>query len=115
MDPGQGMHGSLSRYDMLNTLIMAGPDFKSGVVNKKPSGNMDVAPTIAHVMGMKTEKPMDGRILREALIEAGDINGEAPVTKTLTAQQGTWQQYLKVTTYQGRRYYDEGNRGIAPR
>ncbi|HLZ09953.1 MAG TPA: alkaline phosphatase family protein, partial [Chloroflexota bacterium] len=37
---GQGYHASLSRFDMHNTLIASGPDFKKGFVDQTPSGNV---------------------------------------------------------------------------
>ena len=47
---GKGSHGSLSHFDMHNTLVAAGPDFKSGFIDELPSGNADLAPTILHLM-----------------------------------------------------------------
>jgi hypothetical protein len=42
-----------------------------------------------------------------------------PQTQTLTAErrvgEKTWKQYLRVTTYEGRRYVDEGNVGDPPK
>jgi hypothetical protein len=119
---------------MGNTLIAAGPDFKSGFVDKLPSGNSDVAPTVAHLLGIPAgaDAAMDGRVLREALAGASSSTEDAkpPQTTTLTARrsitiekgendkttrnQKDWSQYLKVTTYAGRRYYDEGNAGAPP-
>jgi predicted AlkP superfamily pyrophosphatase or phosphodiesterase len=117
MDKGQGMHVSLSRYDMANTLIAAGPDFKKGWVDKLPSGNFDVAPTVAHILGLKLERPMDGRVLTEALANAPAAEAQ-PQTTTLKTERKigdkTWRQYLRVTTLDGRSYYDEGNAGAPP-
>jgi arylsulfatase A-like enzyme len=121
-DKGQGMHVSLCKYDMANTLIASGPSFKKGVVNNLPSGNSDVAPTVAHIMGLKTEKPMEGRILVEALANGTAPNIE-PKTTFLRAQrklkddkgaEKTWNQYLKITRFAGRSYFDEGNTGVPP-
>src|SRR3954470_3442635 len=42
---GKGSHASLSRFDMNNTLVAHGPDFKRGFIDEMPSGNIDVAPT----------------------------------------------------------------------
>jgi predicted AlkP superfamily pyrophosphatase or phosphodiesterase len=126
MDVGQGMHGTLSRYDMGNTLVAAGPDFKAGVENRLPSASHDVAPTLAYLLGLTSlpDQAMDGRVLFEALsVEgAGREEAGAPKTEVLTAQEKwktdkgekVWSQYLKVTTYAGRRYYDEGNVGAPP-
>ena len=62
----RGMHGSFSPVDVHNTLIASGPDFKSGLLSKIPSGNVDVAPTIAHLLGLDLG-PTDGRVLHESL------------------------------------------------
>jgi len=37
-----------------NTLIAAGPDFKRGETNDLASGNVDLAPTILQILGIKT-------------------------------------------------------------
>jgi predicted AlkP superfamily pyrophosphatase or phosphodiesterase len=123
MDVGQGTHGTLSKYDMGNTLIMAGPDVKAGLRNMLPSANSDVAPTVAYLLGIpgSVEHPMDGRVLGEALTVPAPRGGDArPPQTTVTQAKRTlivgekkekkeWGQYIKVTTYAGRRYIDEGN------
>src|SRR5256886_9573017 len=43
---GQGTHATLSPFDMHNTLIATGPDFKHGEVDDLSSGNVDLASTI---------------------------------------------------------------------
>jgi arylsulfatase A-like enzyme len=115
--PGQGMHGSLSRFDMHNTLIAAGPDFKPGLRNKIPSGNADVTPTVLHILGVQAKDAPDGRVLAEALTDAPGPNAKAETT-IMKAQrrvgEKTWNQYLKLTKYEGRTYYDEGNSGLPP-
>jgi len=62
----RGMHGSFSPIDVHNTLIAAGPDFASGFTDTLPSGNVDVAPTVAHIFGLALPHA-DGRPLLEAL------------------------------------------------
>jgi len=110
--PGQGAHVSLSRYDMHNTLVAAGPDFRSGITNSLPSGNVDIAPTILHLLGIKPPTPMDGRVLTEALTIAG---ASTPAAKTrhlevrAPAGKTTWHQYLNITEVNGVAYFDEGN------
>ena len=99
---------------MRNTLVAAGPDFKSGFVNELPSGNADLAPTILHILGVPQDSgsPMDGRVLREALLDSPKPS-EPAVTKTIEASRDiglfTWRQYLKTSQYDGRTYFDEGN------
>jgi predicted AlkP superfamily pyrophosphatase or phosphodiesterase len=108
-----GTHASLSRFDMHNTLIAAGPDFQRGIRTTIASANTDVAPTILWCLGLKAEAgKMDGRVLTEALaIEAPALRSNE--TKHLTAERrldgGVWRQYLDVTDVNGVRYLDEGN------
>ncbi|HEY7117550.1 MAG TPA: alkaline phosphatase family protein [Tepidisphaeraceae bacterium] len=112
--PGQGHHASLSRYDMHNTLIAAGPDFRKGFRSDLPSGNVDVAPTILRLLSVSADAAarMDGRVLAEALNDdvAPHNPAQPPRTFTLTGDNGNWHQFLKITEYDGRRYLDEGNR-----
>jgi arylsulfatase A-like enzyme len=107
-----GMHGSLSRYDMHNTLLAAGPDFRKGVTDRLPTGNTDVAPTVLWILGVKPPKPMDGRVLTEAL------NFEGPKLKSYEPRRlessrelagNVWRQYLLTTEVNGVTYFDEGN------
>ena len=63
----RGMHGSFSPIDVHNTLVAAGPSFQKGVVVTLPSGNVDVAPTVAHLLGQAMPQA-DGRVLNEALL-----------------------------------------------
>lgn len=111
---GGGNHASLSRFDFHNTLVASGPDFKKGVVNRLPSANTDLAPTILHLLGVRPEVPMDGRILSEALNRSRDERRPAkPVTVRLEAVvtngASIWQQYLKTTRMDNTLYLDEGN------
>ena len=62
----RGMHGSFGTTDVHNTLIAAGPSFQKSLVNTTPTGNVDVAPTVAYLLGL-TLPQADGRILNEAL------------------------------------------------
>jgi len=49
-----------------NTLITSGPDFKRGLTSSMPSGNIDVAPTVAYLLGLNLSNT-DGRVLHESL------------------------------------------------
>jgi len=62
----RGMHGSFSPIDVHNTLIAKGPSFLNTTITV-PSGNVDVAPTIAYLLGLIMPQA-DGRILNEALV-----------------------------------------------
>jgi len=109
---GEGMHVTLSPFDMHNTLIASGPDFRRGVADDLPTGNVDVAPTILWILGISPAQPMDGRVLTEALTIDGPRVG-TPRTTQIEAKnsQGKfiWRQYLKRTELNGVVYLDEGN------
>lgn len=108
----KGTHASLSRFDMNNTLVAAGPDFKKGLVSDVPSGNIDVAPTVLWLLGVKPPAPMDGRVLHEALTTSYEKVGQ-PVERKIEATRDVgfmrWTQYLKFTEVDGALYFDEGN------
>jgi arylsulfatase A-like enzyme len=71
--PGCGVHGSLSPFDMHNTCIAAGPDFRQDAHDDVPTGNLDIAPTILWILGIEPEHKLSGRVLGEALTQAGGI------------------------------------------
>jgi arylsulfatase A-like enzyme len=110
--PGQGLHGALSPFDLRNTLIAAGPDFRAGVVSTLASGNVDVAPTILWILGIKPETRMDGRVLSEGLsINAPRIKAFEPhhIEASYAGEGSVWRQYLNYTTVNGVIYLEEGN------
>jgi len=84
---GAGTHGGLHRRELSNVLIAGGAAFRSGHVSALPAGLIDVAPTIAHLLGLPGDG-FDGRVLREALAD-GDapdalaIDAAATVTRRL--------------------------------
>jgi arylsulfatase A-like enzyme len=109
---GKGTHATLSRFDMHNTLIAAGPDFQRGYVDELPSGNVDLAPTILSVLGITPPHPMDGRVLSEAMNRI-EKQTQHPETETIEATKefptGRWRQTLRVSRVGSTMYLDEGN------
>ena len=109
---GLGTHASLSRFDLHNTLIAAGPDFKQGYASEIPSGNVDVAPTVLAILGVAPPSPMDGRVLSEAMVGSADAVAK-PESQTIEATRDLgfrhWHQYLKLSRVGSVVYYDEGN------
>jgi arylsulfatase A-like enzyme len=106
-----GTHATLSKFDLHNTLIVAGPDFKNGLTSELPSGNVDIAPTITKILGIDNAPRMDGRILSEAMAS----NESAPKSETETIEatrnfsSGSWRQTLKISRVGSTIYLDEGN------
>ena len=113
---GQGTHSTFSPYDMNNLLIAAGPDFRRGWTDETPSGNIDVAPTILWMLGVKATQPMDGRILREALADARMQPAASERTSEAQRDLGDviWRQSLRTATVDGVTYLLEGNGGATP-
>ncbi|MEI7729407.1 MAG: alkaline phosphatase family protein [Verrucomicrobiota bacterium] len=113
---GKGSHASLSKYDLKNTLVAAGPDFKKGMVDALPSGNVDLTPTILWILGIAPPQPLDGRVLHEALVNGDTKAPSKATTKTLEADHDygwfRWHQYLKVSQVGNTVYFDEGNGGM---
>ena len=80
-----------------------------------PSGNIDVAPTILWLLGVKAPTTIDGRVLYEALARS---HGQPPIAKTETLKASReiglfrWEQYLKFSSVGTTRYFDEGNGAV---
>jgi predicted AlkP superfamily pyrophosphatase or phosphodiesterase len=72
----RGTHGSFSPRDVRNTLIASGPDFRLAFTDPLPSGNVDVAPTIAYLLGLQMPQAA-GRPLLEALRARGGVSIDA--------------------------------------
>ena len=116
-DGARGTHGTLSRFDVHNILVAVGPDFRRDFSTDLPSSNMDIAPTIAHILGITPPHPLDGRILSEALVN-GDTAPATAEAETVEASRpvkgGTWRQYLRVSKVGATVYIDEGNGAFSP-
>jgi arylsulfatase A-like enzyme len=82
----RGMHGSFGIADVHNTLIANGPSFQANKVVTTPSGNVDVAPTVAYLLGLSMPQA-DGRVLNEGLATpaAKDVPTVTPSTVTPAA------------------------------
>ena len=68
---GGGMHGGLNRYELNTVLMIAAGGLGGGVVDTRPCGLIDIAPTILDLLGCSSgamdggslvaEPPTDGR------------------------------------------------------
>jgi arylsulfatase A-like enzyme len=64
---GTGQHGSMSKQELSNVLLAKGPSFKSSCEINVPSGNVDIAQTVLHILGVRSDQQFDGRVLKESL------------------------------------------------
>lgn len=114
--PGEGSHATLSEFDVHNTLIAAGPDFRGGLKTSLPSSNVDIAPTVLRILGLEPPHKFDGRVLSEAMEEKAERI--EPLSKTMQANRkfpgGEWQQHLRVSLVGETIYIDEGNGAFSP-
>ena len=110
-EPGQGNHGSMSRHEQRCGLIVRGPNFKKGVVSEVASGNVDIMPTILHLLQVDPLGPMDGRVLDEALMTGFDTqkySTKSHLTERIL-DNGIYRQSITVSQVGSTTYVDEGN------
>lgn len=103
---GVASHGSCSPYDMHNVLIASGPHFKCSEESALPSGVVDIAPTVQHLIFGKLQNQMDGRVLSEALLD-----GDVPTHEgrdIWVAKKGLREQYMQISWVEKTRYIDKG-------
>ncbi len=108
--PGQGQHGSMSKHELRNVGLAKGPSLRAGAVIDSPTGNIDLAPTILHLLGIDGPKTgMAGRVIQEALTDCDD-DPPAAATETHHAEADGYRQEVQITRMAGARYVDWGNR-----
>jgi arylsulfatase A-like enzyme len=105
---GVAGHGSSSPYDIHNTLIAAGPDFREHARSSVPTGNVDIAPTLLRLLHLDAPVTMAGRVIEEGL-----RNGPAPSSvrvahsrETVRTADGSYELTAHISTAGGRRYLD---------
>jgi arylsulfatase A-like enzyme len=110
LQEGQGMHGGFGRDSTFNNMAAVGPDFKQGYDDGLPASNADIAPTLAHILGLPlpAKGRLQGRVLSESL--AGAPSPEPATVKRLEryarpAPSGL-ATMLEYQEYQGRKYFD---------
>lgn len=113
---GQGSHSTMSPHDMHNLLVASGPDFRHGWTNETPSGNIDVAPTVLELLGIKPPQRMSGRVLREALRnpDKSPAADEQDIIAQRKLGDRIWRQHLRTMTVSGVTYFLEGDGGSTP-
>jgi len=101
-------HGSLSPWDVHNTMLAWGVDIKDRMRSAVPAGNVDIAATVLALEGVAVRDELDGRVLREALVNGPDPS-RVP-TQTLmvrTPVAGGATLLTQVSLVGGRHYVDQ--------
>jgi arylsulfatase A-like enzyme len=63
--------------------VLSGPDFRRAYRNPAPVGNIDICPTLCHLLGLPSGSRMEGRILGETLAAA----------EAATPEWDTWEEH----------------------
>lgn len=105
---GTAGHGTSSPYDIHATLIAAGPDFREHARSDVPTSNVDIAPTLLHLLGVAIPKTMTGRAIEEGL-RTGPLPSSVrvdPVNERVETPDGSYQLTAHISVAVGRRYLD---------
>jgi len=112
---GMGMHGAAGSREIHNFCAADGPDFKRGFVDRYPTSNIDVAPTIVQVLGLLPNVgpggiSPTGRAMTEALAGGRTAVGRPhaiSMTADLVLQGVESVTTLKLTKLGDRVYLDD--------
>ena len=110
LQEGQGMHGGLGRESTWNNMAAIGPDFKHGFVDELPMGNIDIAPTLAALLGLDLASRGDlrGRVLAEALVSNSATPTSTHGVAVSAPDASGARTVLEYQESNGVRYYDRG-------
>ena len=106
---GVAGHGSSSPFDVHNTLIAAGPDFKEHVVSNVPTGNVDLAPTILRLLNLPVPSSMSGRVIEEGLRNGPAMSSVrmSHRSERVATPDGAYQLTAQISVAAGHRYLDD--------
>ena len=104
-------HGSMSPWNVRNTLFAWGAGFKRRATVRAAAGNVDVTPTILALLGVDPEPGastgLDGRVLAEAFEGGPDPETVVAETRVHTVESGAYRAAVQVSHVDGRRYVDK--------
>jgi arylsulfatase A-like enzyme len=109
LQEGQGQHGGFGREQTLNNMAAMGPDFKANFVDEAPMGNIDIVPTLAHLLGIEMPSVGDlkGRVLAEALADGKASDTATPKTIVSAPTADGVSTVLEYQELRGLRYNDK--------
>ncbi len=115
---GKGSHHTLSPFDVHNIFVAAGPDFRRGVTDDLPTGNIDIAPTIFRILGLASPESLDGRVVTEMMIgntTAASAKSESEIVEaSRSLPDGQWSQKLQLSHVGNSVYIDQGTGAFVP-
>jgi Type I phosphodiesterase / nucleotide pyrophosphatase len=107
LQEGQGMHGGFGRECTFNNMAAMGPDFKSGLNDEAPVSNADIAPTLAHSLGLQiaSHGKLQGRVITEAL-KGGPDKVSSAANHAESSRVNGLRTILEYQQLGDERYYD---------
>lgn len=93
---GVAGHGSSSPYEIHIPLICAGPSFKRNFVSELPTSNVDIVPTLLHILDIPIPTSMQGRVMEELLRNTKPTLELAKIEKVETQTTAPWGTYKLV-------------------
>ncbi|QIR37091.1 alkaline phosphatase family protein [Tolypothrix sp. PCC 7910] len=101
-------HGSMSPWNVRNTFIAWGVDFKRGVTIDTPASNVDITPTILALKGINNNENFDGRVLLEGLNFGSNPKKVKVKTKiyTTSTPEG-YTASIQISELDNQRYIDK--------
>ena len=104
---GVAGHGTSSPYDIHNTLIATGPDFRENATSDAPTANVDIAPTLLRLLGIAVPPTMTGRVIEEGLRGGAAVRLTRTVGGTIPGSaDGGYSVSAHFTTVNNSRYLD---------
>ncbi len=64
---GVAGHGGISPYEIHIALMASGPSFKKNYESDIPTSNIDIVPTLLHILKLQQPAAMNGRVMSELL------------------------------------------------
>ena len=107
VDGNAASHGGIGPWTVRNTMLAWGPGFKRGAIVRTPTSNVDVAPTLLHLLGLAPPSGMDGRVIREALANGPDEEQVATEIRSWRVHNGAYSAVLQTSETGGKRYIDK--------
>ena len=116
LSPGQGQHGSMSPHETRNVFFATGPGFRTAATVATPTGNVDITPTVLHLLGLPGGETMHGRILRETLGEGPDtVDWDTAVHDAdHPTPVGRYHQQISVSRVNTTSYVNHGTARLQP-
>jgi len=108
-------HGSSSPFDIHNTLIAAGPDFRERATSDAPTSNVDIAPTLLRLLGLPAAPSMTGRVIEEGLRMGRPAPAVTRSIETVKTPDGSYVLTARISSVAGYRYLDSTSVTRTPR